>query len=216
MSPRDVDQPSWPEILQATQDQLAARIHTALPGRIRSYDVATQHADIEVLVQLAGKPIPPLGDVPVCFPGGAAGFLHVPLEVGDSVLVVFVEEDFSGWWDTGSISAPKVLSRHGLHAVAIAGLRRPAAAAPVTGGHVTLAATAMLHLGSDAATAFVALANLVDERIATLQYAFDKHVHATAGTGTPSPPIPDPTAIPLPTVPIGSLASVAATKVRAV
>ena len=40
------------------------------------------------------------------------------VQAGDAVLVVFAEEDFSGWWDTGSVSAPPVLVRHELHAVA--------------------------------------------------------------------------------------------------
>lgn len=46
---------------------------------------------------------------------------------------------------------------------------------------------------SDAA----ALASKVDD----LAYAFNNHVHATAGVGTPSTPAPLPAAIPIPTIP---------------
>jgi hypothetical protein len=203
--PNETTQPSWPEILDALQARTQRAIHTALPGTVKSYDVATQVATVQLVVQLEGVTVPPLADVPVCWPGGAAGFLHVPLAAGDPVLVVFAEEDFSRWWDTGSISAPTVLARHGLHAIAIPGLRRAAAPHSVTGGHVTLAATSELRLGSDAASAFVALANLVDARLSAIVSAFNSHTHPTAAAGPPS----------VPTLPMSSPASVAATKVKA-
>lgn len=202
--PTDIDLPDWPAILRGVQDQVQARIHTALPGKIRSYDVATQTAEVELVVQLGGEPVPPLADVPVCWPGGAAGFLHVPLAAGDTVMVLFAEEDFSKWFDTGSVSAPASLARHGLHAVAIPGLRRAATPLTVTAGHVTLAATDELRLGSDAATAFVALATLVDARLAAIVSYINTHVHATAGTGPPVPP----------TVLLGAQDSVASSKVK--
>jgi hypothetical protein len=155
--PTDIDEPDWGTILRAVQDNLATRIHTSLPGIVKSYDTATQTAAVQLAVQLQGNNVPPLSDVPVCWPGGAAGFFHAPLAAGDTVLVIFTEEDPSGWLDTGSVSAPRVLARHGLHAVAIPGLRRPAAPLAVSGGHVTLGALSAVHLGSDLATAAVVL-----------------------------------------------------------
>ncbi len=153
----DIDEPDWAAILRGVQTNLQQRIHTSLPGVIRSYDVTTQTADVQLAVQLSGHNVPPLSQVPVMWPGGAAGGLHIPLAAGDTVLVVFAEEDFSRWLSTGSVSAPAVLARHGLHAIAIPGkLRTPAT---VTGGHVTLAATGStaVHLGSDGATDAIAL-----------------------------------------------------------
>lgn len=201
----ELTDPSWPEILRAAQDQLAARVHTSIPGIITSYDVASQTAEVQLAVQLGGENVPPLAEVPVVWPGGAAGFLHVPLAVGDTVMVVFSEEDFGSWYVTGSVSAPSVLARHGLHAVAIPGLRRDGAAFAATGGHVTLASTGELRLGADTAANFVALANLVDARFAAIVSYINTHVHATAGTGAPVPP----------TVLLGAQASVTATKVKA-
>ncbi len=181
--PTDVDQPDWNTILRAVQDSLALRIHTSLPAVVQSYDVATQTATVQLAVQLLGNNVPPLPEVPVCWPGGAAGFLHAPLAVGDSVLVVFTEEDYSGWFDTGSVSAPRVLARHGLHAVAIPGLRRAAAPLAVTGGHVTLGAASELRLGSDAATAAVALATLVATQLQALKTAVDSAAVSETGAG---------------------------------
>jgi hypothetical protein len=54
---------------------------------------------------------PPLADVPVLWPGAWAS--------GDPCLVVFCEESFAKWWDTGSVEPPEVLRRHGMHAVCI-------------------------------------------------------------------------------------------------
>ncbi|MES2384539.1 MAG: Gp138 family membrane-puncturing spike protein [Pseudomonadota bacterium] len=164
----DIDEPSWAEILRGVQDSLAARIHTSLPGIVKAYDASTQTATIQLAVQLRGHSVPPLADVPVAWPGGAAGFFHAPLAAGDTVLVVFTEEDFSAWSASGSVSAPAVLARHGLHAVAIPGLRRPGAALAVTGGHVTVGAASEVRLGSDGASDPVALKSLVEGAVKDL------------------------------------------------
>ena len=165
----DLTSPEWPEILRSLQKKTQAKIHTSQVGKVVSYDSATQVASVQIVVQLDGEEIPQLDDVPVLWPGGAKGFLHVPLQSGDLVMVLFAEEDFSAFWDTGSVSPPKVLQRHGLHAVAIPGFRREKAPYATTSGHVTLAAADELRLGSDAASVYVALANLVDARLETIR-----------------------------------------------
>jgi len=162
----DIDEPSWNEILRACQDQLAARIHTSLPGIVKSYDVATQTAVVQLAVQLQGATVPALADVPVVWPGGAQGFFHAPLAANDTVLVVFTEEDFGPWLASGSVSAPAVLARHGLHAVAIPGLRRTPLT--VTGGHATIGVASELRLGSDSATDPVALKSLVQSAMSAI------------------------------------------------
>lgn len=168
--PRD---PRLANILQAATDKSHRHIHKAMPARVVEYDVETQHATVQLLVQLDGETVAPLQDVPVCFPGGAAGFLHVPLAAGDNVLIVFCDEDFSKWWETGSISPPLIEQRHGLYPIAIPGLVRAAAPFLATAGHVTLAAEDELRLGSDEATEAVALANLVLEQLNALKAAIN-------------------------------------------
>lgn len=157
---REAGQPSWPAILQGVIDKAQRNIHTALPGIVRAYSVAEQTATVQLAVQVDSETVAPLLEVPVCWLGGAAGFLHVPLAAGDTVLVVFCEEDYAKWWVSGSVSAPEVLQRHGLHAIAIPGLHRTGVAA--TAGHVTLAAQSAVHLGGDGATDPVALKSLVE------------------------------------------------------
>lgn len=158
--PREAGQPSWPAILQGVIDKAQRNIHTALPGIVRVYDVESQTATVQLAVQVDGETVTPLLEVPVCWPGGSAGFLHVPLAAGDTVLVVFSEEDYGKWWVSGSVSAPEVLQRHGLHAIAIPGLHRTGVAA--TAGHVTLATATELRLGGDGASDPVTLKSLVE------------------------------------------------------
>lgn len=162
----EVSTPSWPEILRACQDQLASQVHTSLPGIIQSYSSTTQTCSVQLAVQLDGVTVPALDDVHVVWPGGAAGFLHVPLTAGDTVLVIFTEEDHSRWSLTGGVSAPAVLARHGLHAVAIPGFRPATAPLTVTGGHTTL--SGQLHLGTDGASDPVALKSRVETAISNL------------------------------------------------
>lgn len=151
-----VDLPEWPEILRACQQQLAERIHTSLPGIVQSYNATVQTAVVQLAVQLRGATVPALADVPVVWPGGSSNFVHMDLAANDTVMVLFSEEDFGPWLVSGSVSAPAVLARHGLHAVALPGLRRTALA--VTGGHATIGVASELRLGDDTATAAVALA----------------------------------------------------------
>lgn len=201
--PNEARQPPWNAILDAAAAKALGEVHTVLPCIVRSYDVATQTVECESVVEPRENPYPIFSGVPVMWPGGAAGFLHVPLAANDTVLLLFSQEDFSKWWDTGSVSAPAVLARHGLYSIAIPGLRRAKAPLAVTGGHVTLGVANELRLGADAATAFVALANLVDARFETIRTTW----FVPTGVG----PSGTPAAAGVP-----ALASVAATKVKAI
>jgi hypothetical protein len=72
---------------------------------------------------------------------------------GDTCLLVFAEESFSKWFDTGSVEQPEVLRRHGMHAVCIPLVAR-----------------------AGQAVEFVALANLVNAQFSALANAFSTWV----------------------------------------
>ena len=186
MSSRDA---SWGQVLDVAISARLFGVHTAMLGTIRSYSEATQTAEVTLAVHLESAD----GEFEEVSP-----IADVPVvwpgawAAGDSCLCVFCEESFAKWFATGSVEPPEVLRRHGLHAVCIPLVAR-----------------------AGQAVQFVALANLVQQALDKLQYAFDNHTHATAGTGAPSPPIPLPAATPPPVVPVGSLGPVAAEKVKA-
>lgn len=111
-----VRQPSWADVIDGFITSRLRGVHTALPGTITSYDAATVTATIDLAVELeatagAFQRVPPLEDVPVTTPGAWSN--------GDKCLVVFCEESFAKWFDTGSVEPPDVLARHGLHAVCV-------------------------------------------------------------------------------------------------
>lgn len=135
--------PSWGEVLDTMLDQRLRGVHTAMMGEFVSYSEAAQTAEVTLAVQLATgeddfETVPPLAGVPVLWPGA--------WEAGDRCLLVFCEESFAKWFDTGSVEPPELLRRHGLHAVCIP-LVAPAGAA----------------------VDFVALAAFVDARLETIR-----------------------------------------------
>ena len=109
-------QPSWGEVLDTVLTSRLRSVHTAMVGEIRSYSESDQTAEVTLAVQLedsAGgfEELPPLADVPVAWPGAWSA--------GDRCMLVFSEESFSKWWNTGSVEQPEILRRHGLHAVCV-------------------------------------------------------------------------------------------------
>jgi len=100
-------------------------VHTCLPGRVRSYDQASQTAEIELEIRQvtparddddddAATPYPVLPQVPVVCLRGANFFVHIPLAEGDKVMVFFAESDLNEWRRTGALTDPGVATRHGL------------------------------------------------------------------------------------------------------
>ena len=187
--------------------------------------------------------LPVLPCVPVLFPRAGPWFLAFPVAPGDTGLILCLTSSIGPWRSgNGDVADPGDLRRaHLTNAVFLpVGLVPRSQAlthAPASGGALTLGSDTgtrvtldadgaleitqgstvrlrldpdgTVHLGSDAGE-FIALANLVNDRLAKLQAAFDAHVHATAALGPPSPPTPVPGSIP-----VGPLASVAATKAKA-
>lgn len=156
-SPR---QPSWEEVLDIVIGARLRSVHTAMMGEIRSYSEADQTAEVTLAVQLesadgAFETVSPLGGIPVLWPGA--------WEEGDRCLLVFCEESFAKWFDTGSVEPPEVLRRHGMHGVCIP-LVAPAGAS----------------------VQFVALANLVTDALDALKSAISDAATAeglAGGTG---------------------------------
>jgi len=107
--------PSWNEVLDAATGAALRGVHTAMLGSIKSYDAAAQTAVVELATHLpraSGEyaAVAPV-EGPVVWPGAWAS--------GDRCLVVFLEESAAKWLETGSVEAPEVQLRHGLHPVVL-------------------------------------------------------------------------------------------------
>jgi Phage protein Gp138 N-terminal domain len=170
--------------------------------------------------------------VPVGYVQGGGFFLSLPLRVGDVVLLVFAERSLDAWIESAragkqSPIVPGDLSMHTLQgAVALpcgpaprSGLLQGVDAADLVIGksdgtillRLTAAGQAVLVEG----TQFVALANLVLDRLNTIQTTFDGHTHPAVTTATVGLAGPATVTVSTPGSTIGALASVAATKTKA-
>lgn len=102
---------------------LQARLWTALPGIVQSYDAAK----MTVVVQPAIKAqqlfpdgskswvtLPLLLDCPVMFPTGGGFTLTFPIAAGDEVLVVFASRCIDAWWESGGVQTQLEFRMHDL------------------------------------------------------------------------------------------------------
>jgi hypothetical protein len=89
-------------------------IWTSLPGRLVSFDPATQRATVEtcLMPRHNGKAVPmtQLKDVPVEFPRGGGFAMTWPLQPGDGGQVTFQARDI-GAWEGGQAVAPAPTAR---------------------------------------------------------------------------------------------------------
>ena len=117
--------PDMAELIRLAVSQAQGNIHTGLPGRIESYDVGEQKADIKPLLrrpliasdgtELAAESLPILMDVPIHFARGGGGFLSFPLAKGDLVHLFFVERSMDQWLDkNGEETTPADFRMHSL------------------------------------------------------------------------------------------------------
>lgn len=204
--------PTLADVLRKAVDSGAARLRVSLPGRILSFDAATQTARVQPLLkesyldeaeerQVEG--LPAIEDVPVQFMGGGDYVLTVPVVVGDPCWLVFSDRALDVWQSSGAEVDPVDERRHHLSdAVAILGVRSSAKAiasfdtSGVRMGRVgdvgVVARTGAVHLGvteNQFATEAGVLGTAMLSYLNTL-YNFTVAVNTAVGTSTPVPTVP--------------------------
>ncbi len=107
-------------------------VHTALPGRVESYDSSRQVADVKPMLRRVirrenmdrvAEELPVIPCVPVVWSRGGGAFVSLPLAAGDSGLLVFSEYTLDRWRSTGDDVDPGDERRHDLSgAVFVPGL----------------------------------------------------------------------------------------------
>jgi len=107
------------EIIPYVFASLMSGVHTAIPGKIESYDRDKFRAKVTPLVShitLKNQEIevPSLTDVPVMMFGGSTGIIDIELVKDDNVLLIFSESGIGGWKSsTGKKQvAPDNISHH--------------------------------------------------------------------------------------------------------
>lgn len=94
-------------------------VHTVMPGQVTSFDASRKSVSIQPSLQRKYEgqdPInlPIIEDVPVVYPGSSAFGLTFPIEVGDTVVLLFCERALASWLDAGGIVDPQVARMHDL------------------------------------------------------------------------------------------------------
>ncbi len=205
--------PDLAEVLRAAIDQRLAGVHVCMPGRIVSYDPATQTADVQPTIKnvldvdegVEVLAYPVIASVPIAHPRAGAWFVHLPLVAGDSVVLVFAERSMDEWRVRGGSAQidPGDLRKHHLSdAIAIPGNLYPDAQALSSaafgdglslgksdGSTIHVKASGEVAIGSLNPTDAVATANNVMLRLNELKAAFLAVAVAPIGV---APPVVDP------------------------
>lgn len=241
--------PTLAEVIRLAIKGALGELRVSLPGAVQKYDVAEQKADIKLLLkrplvasdgtELASESLPLLMDVPIVFPRGGQGsgdaFISWPLAKGDLVHVHFVDWSIDQWLDKrGEETDPLDYRAHSLSdAVAYPGLYpRKLSLQDAHGENLVIGwdggvsihvkPGGEIHLGSENASEFVALAQKTFDEIDALRStvnslitAYNAHIHTTTATvgPTPVPGVISPTTSTA--SPPAPVQSVAAQKVKA-
>lgn len=217
----DEARPSLEDVLDGAIRGALVGVHTGFVAEVVSYDRTKQVATLQPVVRGRRRTeegvvefyhLPQLVNVPVEFPSGGGCSITWDLVKGDQGIVRILERSHDEWRTVGgSSTSPQHARRFDLtDATFHPGGRSPASPLTEVAAGVLVVAGAEIRLGSTAAADLVALSSLVDDRIGKLQAALDAHMHATAAPGPPVAGTPIPGVFP-----VGALASVAATKVKA-
>jgi hypothetical protein len=187
----------------------------SIPGRVITYDMARQVADVQPLVMVAVadelRLLPPIREVQVRWLSGAGWSLVGNLVAGDFGWIKPAGADISAWKASGSENSPSVSLRKQALAdcyfdPGTRPLSSPLPASQYSASGPVLAGNPVI-LGDSTATDFVALALKVLAELENFKEWGDLHVHSgvTVGGGSTGAP----------TVPMPAPGSVAATKVKA-
>lgn len=164
--------PSFSALLSDAVRSGIAQMHVSMPGSVEEFDPEQQRATVRPLLKRGyvdesgnrqSEELPVVPDVPVVFLSGGGGYrVTVPVQVGDTVLLIFSEGSLDRWLHGGGLVDPEDDRRNSLtDAVAIPGLRSFNDALPDFLGdalHIGDSGTSItvrpsdIRIGSDAAT----------------------------------------------------------------
>lgn len=120
------------DAMERRLEQLSYRIRVAMPGIIQSFDEVKQTVSVKLAIRerlsIWGNPfedieIPTLLEVPVFMPRAGNFILTMPISPGDECLVVFTDNCYDSWWETGAVGNQMDNRRHDLSdGIAIVGI----------------------------------------------------------------------------------------------
>jgi len=83
------------DLLQLSFNSFMSNIHTAIPGKIESYNAIKKQAEVKPLIKKqfeeSNLEYPVISNVPVMLPGNEESVISIPLQKGDGCLILFSE-----------------------------------------------------------------------------------------------------------------------------
>lgn len=108
--------PSWAEVILRAMDSRLCELHVALPGRVETYNPATQTADVKPMIrstvrrdgtdELIVEELPVIPSVPVLFPRAGSFFVSLPVKPGHFGMLVFNERSIDRFRALGADEPP--------------------------------------------------------------------------------------------------------------
>lgn len=112
--------PSLVETIKSLIHGELAELHTAIPGKIVSYDYAKNLAVVQPLLkrkyvnETEPVELPTISNVTVCFPRMGKGHLRIPVNPGDEGEIIFQERSIDKWAISGGTVDPEDSRKHSL------------------------------------------------------------------------------------------------------
>ncbi len=212
--------PSDAEVIADAIESALLDVHVGLPGKVQTYNSATQTATVELQVKRAlptddpttpytTEDLPVLENIPVQFPRTNSFALTFPLAAGDTGLVVFSEVSIDQWRSKGLNTTPGDIGRHTLTGGVFQPGLVPVARAitdiigsdlvlgKIGGAQVRVKTGGTIEAVSSAgptADDFVAMAGKVLTELNKIATALSSHTHTgvTTGSGTSGTPLTPP------------------------
>lgn len=185
--------PTWQELIAEAIESRLLELHTAIPGKVISYDPATQTAEIAPVIQRVEPaadgsntltPLPSIPNVPVSWHRGGGAALTMPLKAGDHVLLIFSEAAIGHWRASGELAPPGDLRRHSLgypYAIPGGGPEPQVLADAAGDGEVVLTVGNNVFRVGGATAQLVAISQLVDAQLNALKAAITSAAGTEAG-----------------------------------
>lgn len=134
MQVKDLNDPDLVTVLEAAKRDLSVKLNAVNIGIIKAFNAANQTASIQIaLKQVIGvapdgtrtiKEHPLLLECPVMTLFGGDSFLSMPIQAGDTCIVLFNDREIDNWLYDGGIQTPSTPRLHSIaDAIAIVGIR---------------------------------------------------------------------------------------------
>lgn len=107
------------DTINAAIDAVVKQFHTSLPAKVLKFDKDTQTVDVQIqqkrlFTDGAEELPPPLIGVPIRMKRAGGFAITLPIEVGDTGLIVCTERSLDEWQELGSIEVPSDSRTHDL------------------------------------------------------------------------------------------------------